>query len=361
MAASFTVQGRWIGDDAPCFIVAEGGLNHNGDVNIALKLAAEAKRFGADAIKFQKRTIRKILTREAYDRPYVNENSYGVTYGEHREKLELSKGDWDRLFEYCRSIRLLCFASPWDEDSVDFLMSFDLPLFKVASADLTNLPLLRYIASKGCPVLLSTGMSTIDEVDVAVSTVQEINPDLGIMHCVSAYPFEAELANLRVIQTLAARYPDAVVGYSGHEKSGLVVSLAAVTLGAKIIERHFTLDHTMRGPDHAASLEVGGFSQLVESIRKVESALGDGVKRIHPFELPVRQKLAKSVTAACHIPRGTVLARDMLIMKSPGTGLSGWNMDRLSGRVAQLTLNEDEQLPPEALEWPLAAKESRLA
>jgi N-acetylneuraminate synthase/sialic acid synthase len=353
MPGSFTVLGRRIGEDAPCFIVAEGGLNHNGDINIALKLAAEAKRIGADAIKFQKRTISKILTREAFDKPYINENSFGATYGKHREKLELSKDDWARLFEYCRSINLLCFASPWDQESVDFLMDFNMPLLKVASADLTNLPLLGYIASKRRPVILSTGMSTMEEVDVAVNTVGKISPDLGIMHCVSTYPFEAEIANLRVIQTLAARYPNVVVGYSGHEKSGLVVSLAAVALGAKIIERHFTLDRTMRGPDHAASLEVGGFSQLVEDIRKVEASLGDGIKRIHPSELSVRQKLSKSVTASCHIPHGTVLKRDMLVMKSPGTGLPGSYLELLLGRIAQQTINEDEQLPSEALKWPL--------
>jgi sialic acid synthase len=355
MAASFTVHGRRIGEDAPCFIVAEGGLNHNGDINIALKLAYEAKCIGADAIKFQKRNIRKILTREAFNRPYVNENSYGATYGEHREKLELSKEDWRKLFNYCRSIDLACFASPWDEDSVDFLMDFDLPLFKVGSADLTNLPLLRYIASKNRPVILSTGMSTIEEVDVAVGAVKEINPDVGILHCISAYPFDAEIANLRMIPTLAARYPDVVVGYSGHEKSGLVVSLAAVTLGAKIIERHFTLDRTMKGPDHAASLEVGGFSQLVEDIRKVESSLGDGIKRIHALELPIRQKLAKSVTAGRRIVEGSVLTREMLIMKSPGAGLSGWHLEKILGRIAQKTLEEDEQVPREALEWPLKA------
>lgn len=346
------IGNRIIGGDAPCFVVAEAGINHNGDIDLALKLIEEAKKAGADAIKFQKRTVRKIMTKQMFEKPYHGSNSYGQTYGEHRLRLELSESDWRRIFEHSRAAGILCFASAWDKDSVDFLEEFDIPVFKIASADLTNIPLLRYIASKQKPVILSTGMSTMEEINEAVHKILKINPQLIVMHCVSAYPFDAHLANLQMIKVLRRRYPDLVIGYSGHEKSGIVVSLGAVALGAKVIERHFTLDRHMKGSDHVASLEPHGLAELIADIRKIESALGDGMKRIYPEELPIRQKLGKSVTAARPIKKGDVITREMVTMKSPGTGLTGNYVDQLIGRVAEADITEDEQLPVEALQWP---------
>lgn len=347
------IRDRVIGGNAPCFVVAEAGINHNGDVNIALKLIDEAKKVGADSIKFQKRTVRKILTKQAFEKPYLGPNSYGQTYGEHRLRLELSESDWRRIFEHSRAAGILCFASAWDEDSVDFLEEFDVPMFKIGSPDLTNIPLLRYVASKHKPVILSTGMSTTEEIDEAVHEILEINPQLIVMHCVSAYPFDADLANLRMIEVLRMRYPDLVIGYSGHEKSGIVVSLGAVALGAKVIERHFTLDRHMKGSDHVASLEPHGLAELIEDIRKIEPALGDGMKQVYPEELPIREKLGKSVTAARPIKKGNVITHEMLTMKSPGTGLTGKYIDQLIGRVAGVDIAEDGQFPIEALEWPM--------
>lgn len=346
------IGNRTIGGDAPCFIIAEGGINHNGDIRLALRLMDEAKKAGADAIKFQKRTVGDILTRQAFDAPYVGPNSYGRTYGEHRLKLELSATEWKRLIEHGRRIGILCFASAWDERSVDFLEKLGVPAYKVASADITNTPLLRYIAARQKPVFLSTGMSTMKEIDAAVKTVLRINPRLVLMHAVSAYPLDPPLANLRMIVTLRKRYPGVLIGYSGHEKSGLVISLGACLLGARVIERHFTLDRTMRGSDHTASLEPGGLSQLVEDIRKLEEAAGDGRKRIIAEERPIRAKLAKSITAAKPIRKGDVLRRSMLCMKSPGTGLPGSCMERLIGRVAKRDVPDDGQLPRESLKWP---------
>jgi sialic acid synthase SpsE len=346
---------RTIGGEQPCFIIAEAGINHNGDVAIARRLIDEAKKAGADAVKFQKRTIDKILTRHALDQPYVSPNALGATYGEHREALELGRKEWQEIARHSDEAGILWFASPWDEDSVDFLDDLRVPLYKTASADLTNLPLLRYVAGKGKPVIMSTGMSTMDEIDDAVATVLEINPQLMVLHCVSAYPFDPELANLSMIRVLMERYPEVVVGYSGHEKSGLVISLAAVAMGAKVIERHFTLDRHMQGSDHLASLEPGGLSELVENIRKLDAAVGDGVKRIHDSEIPVREKLAKSVTAGAAITKGTVIDRADLVMRGPGTGLSGRHIDALAGRVAQRDLAVDDQLPADAVDWPLAA------
>jgi len=344
-----------VGGDAPCFIVAEGGNNHNGDLDVALKLIEQAKAAGADAIKFQKRKVANIFTKVAFDSPYHGPNSYADTYGEHRNALELDDSKWDRIFEHSRTVGITCFASPWDEDSADFLEHHEVPAYKMASADLTNIPLLRHAASKKKPILLSTGMSTLVEIDTAVSEVLRINSQLIVMHCVSAYPFDEHMANLRMISTLKARYPDLIIGYSGHEKSGIVVSLGALALGAKVIERHFTLDRHMKGTDHIASLEPQGLQQLIGDIRKMESALGDGVKRIYDEELPIRRKLGKSVTAKRDMSKGTVLTKDELTMKSPGTGLPGYELDHFVGRVAQADIAKDYQFSVDELDWPKKA------
>lgn len=357
MPTEIRILDRTIGQGHPSYIVAEIGNNHNGDVALALRLIREAKAAGADAVKFQKRTIDRIFTRSALEAPYGGPHAYGPTYGEHRRNVELPDDAWEAIFAEARSVGIHCFASAWDEEAADFFDAFDMPLYKIPSADLTNLPLLRHVAAKDKPVILSSGMSTLDEVDDAVATVRELNENLMLLHCVSAYPFDAEMANLRMIGVLAERYPDVVIGYSGHEKSGVAVSLGAIAVGAHVLERHFTLDHTSKGTDHAASLEPSGLRQLVEMGHKLELSLGDGIKTFLPEEEAQRRKLGKSVTAAFPIARGDVIRREMLIMKSPGDGLSGRMLERLLGRVAAVDLDVDDQLPPEAVDWPIAARE----
>lgn len=349
-----TIGDRVIGDQAPCFIIAEIGVNHNGDVAIARRLIEAAAKAGADAVKSQKRSIGDMLIREQLERPYSGDNSYGATYGEHRAALELPDSAWPELRDLSSSLGMEFFASPWDQPSADFLEDLGVPAYKIASADLTNTPLLRHVAMKGKPVILSTGMSDLDEMDTAVAAITEINPQLVVLHCVSTYPFDDDLANLRMIPTLKARYPQTVIGYSGHEKSGHVVSLAAAVLGATVIERHFTLDRTMRGPDHAASLEPHGFAFVVENVRKVEAAMGTGVKTVLESEMVARARLGKSVVARCEIPAGTVITAEMLTSKSPGTGIKPSSTESLCGRVAMTTVPEDTLLPTEALTWPWA-------
>jgi len=342
---------RWIGPGEPCYIIAEIGLNHNGDVRIAKRLIDEAVKAGADAVKFQKRTVEKLLIREWLEKPYGGPNSFGATYGEHRQNLELSDRDWHTIARYSGKKKIDFFASPWDQDSADFLAKLPMVAMKIASADVTNLPLVEHIAGLGFPVIMSTGMSTLREIDEAVRAVTRHTEDLILLHCVSAYPFDNENANLRVIQTLQKKYPYPV-GYSGHEKSGIVVSLAAVALGACVIERHFTLDHTMKGPDHAASLEPEGLTRLVESIKKLESALGDGKKKgVLDIETSSREKLAKSIVSAREIRKGTRIAREDLTVKSPGTGLPPKEIPRLIGRTAKKTIPADVIIRPESLDW----------
>jgi sialic acid synthase SpsE len=341
---------RLVGEGEPCYVVAEIGLNHNGEFEIAKKLIDEAIKAGADAVKFQKRNIDKLLIRECIDRPYSGPNSFGFTYGEHRKNLELSNDDWYVLADYSKKLGIDFFASAWDIDSADFLEKLGVPAYKIASADVTSLPLIEHIAKKKKPVILSTGMSTLKEIDEAVETITKHTDKLIILHCISAYPFDDQYANLNVINALRKRY-NFPIGYSGHEKSGHVITLAAVALGACFVERHFTLDHTMRGPDHAASLEPHGFSDLLVYIRKVEKSLGSAKKEILDIEVPIREKLAKSIVANKTIKNGQIIKKDDLTTKSPGTGLRAKYIKRLIGKKAKQDIPEDTIVPKEALKW----------
>ena len=242
-----------VGDGHPAFIVAEIGINHQGDVNIARDLIQKAKECGADAVKFQKRSLTRILTKAGLDMAYDNRNSFGKTYGEHKKALELSEADYRELNIFCQKLDIIFCASGWDEESIDFLDEIGIPFFKMASADLTNFPLLIHTAKKNKPMILSTGMADMKMVQAAYSQVNPINNQIAILQCTSTYPSAFSEVHLNVLQTYMKEFPDTVIGYSGHEQ-GIAIPPAAVALGAKIIERHFTLDRTMKGGDHAASL-----------------------------------------------------------------------------------------------------------
>lgn len=340
---------RLVGEGQPCFIVAEAGVNHNGQIELAKRLVGVAIRAGADAVKFQKRSIPAILIREALDMPYVKPNSLGATYGEHRERLELSEEAYWELVELCRKEGITFLASAWDKRSADFVEELGVPAFKIASADLTNLPLVEHIARKRKPIIMSTGMSEMEEVADAVNTVLRVHDQLILLQCTSAYPSEYVDLNLRAIETLRREF-GCLVGYSGHER-GLATTEAVVALGACVVERHFTLDRTLPGPDHAASLEPRGLELLVRDIRHVEAALGSPQKRLLPSEIPVRQRLAKSVVAARDIPAGRRITGDDLTVKGPGTGISPRHLGKLIGVVARRDVPADTLIPPEALGW----------
>lgn len=339
-----------VGSGFPTYIIAEIGINHQGDVTIAKKLIDEAAAAGANAVKFQKRSIRRILTQEGLDMPYENRNSFGKTYGEHKRALELSESDYQELFAYAEKLGVDFIASGWDEESIDFLDQLGVPFYKMASADLTNIPLLVHTAKKGKPMILSTGMADMDMVQTAVNAVEPHGVPLAILQCTSTYPSVFEEINLGVINTFREVFPKAVIGYSGHEL-GIAITEAAVALGAKIVERHFTLDRTMKGGDHAASLEPGGFSKLVRDIRHIESALGGSDKRVQESEAPVFKKLAKSVVSAVAISAGTELTRDMLTTKGPGSGISPAKLDELIGKTVTKDIMADVVMMPEDIIW----------
>jgi len=282
------IANRLVGPGQPCFIVAEIGINHNGSVEIAKKLIDLAVESGCDAVKFQKRTVEVVYTPEELAKP--RENPFGPTNGDLKRGLEFGKEQYDEIDRYCREKGILWFASPWDEGSVDFLEQYDLPCYKIASASLTDNGLLRHIRSKGRPVILSTGMSTMEQIRHAVEFLGE--KDLIILHCVSTYPSETEEINLSVISTLSNEFPNIPIGYSGHE-IGVAMSLAAAVMGACVVERHITLEQAMWGSDQSASLAPKGIRMLARDIRRFEVAKGDGIKRVVETEIPIMKKLRR--------------------------------------------------------------------
>ena len=288
MAKELKIGKHIIGDGYPTYIIAEIGINHNGDIEVAEKMIRAAKKAGVDAVKFQKRT--PLLCVPPEERNKMRETPWGcITYLEYREHVEFGKEEYTRIDNLCKSLDIDWFASVWDEESIDFLEQFDPIAYKVPSAALTDTGLVDKLNATGRPIILSTGMSTMEEIRKSVSHF-DIDR-LAITHATSAYPCKPEELNLRMVQTLANEF-DCPVGYSGHE-TGLVPSAVAVGLGAHIIERHFTLDRAMWGTDQSASVEPGGMERLVKYIRVTELALGDGVKKVYDSERPSWNKLRR--------------------------------------------------------------------
>ena len=290
MPEAIQIGNKIVGAGSPVFITAEIGINHNGDLNIAKRLIDVAAMAGCDAVKFQKRTPEKAVPLEYRD--VMRETPWGlVSYLEYRRKVEFGMQEYQEIDRYCKEKGILWFASCWDEQSVDFIEQFSPPVLKVASASLTDMPLLQKMRAAQRPIILSTGMSTIEEIEQAVAYLGEQN--LLLAHSTSTYPCPPAELNLRMIQTLQASF-NCPVGYSGHEV-GLQTTLAAVTLGACFIERHITLDRAMMwGSDQAASVEPWGLMRLVRDIRVIEEALGDGVKRVYESEMSARQRLRRN-------------------------------------------------------------------
>lgn len=284
-----SIGSREIGPGAPAYVIAEIGLNHNGDVDLAKRLVDIAADAGAEAVKFQKRTP-EISTPE-HMRDVPRDTPWGtMSYLEYRHRVEFDREQYVEIGDHATMRGLHWFASPWDVPAAEFLEDLGVVAHKVASASVTDHELLRFLASTGTPIILSTGMSTLEQIDAAVEILGR--DDLVILHATSTYPLPPEEANLRMIPVLRERYPGVPIGYSGHER-GLQISLAAVTLGAVAVERHITLDRAMWGSDHAASLEPTGLEHLVRDIRVIEQALGDGVKRVMPGELAPQAKLRR--------------------------------------------------------------------
>ena len=287
MGQTIQIGDRFVGEGQPCFIIAEIGINHNGDLDVVRKLITGAETAGCNAVKFQKRTIEVVYTPEDLARP--RENPFGSTNGDLKHGLEFGPEQYQIIDAYCKAHNILWFASAWDEGSVDFLEKFNPPCYKIASASLTDDNLLKHHRQYNRPIIASTGMSTLEEIDHAVDVLGTDN--LILMHCTSTYPAKPEELNLRAIQALKERY-SVPVGYSGHE-TGLATTAAAVAIGACAIERHITLDRNLWGSDQSASIEMSELLQLVQDVRAIETAQGDGVKKVYDSELPIREKLRR--------------------------------------------------------------------
>lgn len=330
--ATISLGDRIVGGGAPCIVVAEAGVNHNGDLATAKALVDAAHEAGADAVKFQTWVTEKLVTPDAGIAAYQSRHGgQGKSQFDLLKPLELSFDAFRDLKGYADRCGILFLSTPDEEDSADFLDTLGLPLFKIGSAEVTNLPFLDYVARKGKPVILSTGMSTLSEVGAAVQAVRNTgNRAMALLHCVSDYPAEPEACNLRAMETLRTAF-NCPVGFSDHTL-GLEVATAAVAMGACVIEKHFTLDKRLSGPDHAASLDPDELRHMVEAVRIVESALGDGTKRPSPSEAVTRRVVQKVIVAARAMQRGSVLEEPDMLMRRAGEGLGVEHRAGLVGR-----------------------------
>lgn len=342
------IAGTVVGDDTDGYVIAEIGHNHQGDVDKAMELFRKAKECGVNAVKLQKRDNRTLYTRAVYEMPYEHENSFGRTYGEHREALEFGRAEYAELMAFAAQIGVMMFATCFDFASADLLADLDAPAYKIASGDLLNTPLLRHVAQIGRPIIVSTGGGSMQDVQRAYDTVMEINPHLCLMQCTASYPAEPEDMNLRVIPAFRERFPETVIGLSDHQ-NGIAMAVAGYVLGARVIEKHVTLNRAWKGTDHAFSLEPVGLRKLVRDLRRARAALGDGIKRPLPCEEKALFKMAKKLVAARDLPEGHVLRREDVAIKSPNDGLPPYELERVLGRMTRRPMRADDNLTFDAL------------
>lgn len=347
-ADAIEVGGIRIGPDYPCFVIAELGLNHNGDIDMARQLIDVAVEAGASAVKFQRRTISQLAIGSVLDAADDRFPEFGRTYRQIREHLEFGEDEYRGLQRYCRERGILFLCTPFDIEAVNFLERLEVPAYKVASHSVTNLSLLEHLAAIGKPVIMSTGMCTWDELDEAVDIFRGRDTSLALMHCVSAYPQPVEESNLALIAKLRERY-GVPVGYSGHEL-GSLPTLASVAMGAVIVERHVTLDTALVGFDHALSLEPQKLRAMVQEIRTIERAIGSGEKGVSDSENLTRRKYHVSLVTRTAINPGETVTASMLTLKNPGTGLPARSLRDVVGRRARALIPADTILQLDMLE-----------
>ena len=344
---NLSIDGRPISDEATTYFIAEAGINHNGSLQIAKELVDIAADAGADAVKFQKRKLKKTYREEIVDNPSIGEMGLEYTVSNLKD-VALSDGEFEELAAYAAAADIQFLCSPWDEDSVDFLEELGIPAYKIGSPDMTNFVLLERIIETDKPILVSTGMSEEEEIDRTVEFLREHDATFALLHCRSTYPAPFKNLNLAFIQELKERY-DVPVGYSGHER-GIAVSEAASAIGASIIERHFTLSRDMEGPDHAASLSPNGLRKSVRDIRAIEDSIGTPHRHLTRGEYTNRMSLGKSLVATESITGGEEITREMLTAKSPAKGISPQELYNVVGTPASHKISRDEMLKWEDLE-----------
>lgn len=340
--------GHEIGDGCPTFIVGEVGQNHNGSLEMAKNLIDMAARCGIDAVKFQKRDIKWDLTQEAYNQPYDNPNSFGNTYGKHREFLELSEEQHKELKEYTNARGLIYFCTATDIPSIKVMERVGNPIYKVASRDLANIPLLKEIARTKKPVILSTGMSDLVDIREAINVFAEYDSPIILMQCISQYPADLDKVNLAAIKTLRKEFKR-LIGYSDHSV-GIIAPISASILGACIVEKHITLSRALKGTDHAGAIEEEGLRRIVKYIREAEIAQGSGLKQFEEVVQNAKKKLSRSLCSKIFIKKGSMLTEEMLVLKSPGEGISWKDRSLIIGKTASKDILENTTLKMEDFE-----------
>ena len=343
------ISGREVGPGQPCLIIAEGGVNHNGDAALARRLVDAAATSGADAVKFQTFNAERLATASAPKARYqLHTTGSSESQLDMLRRLELARDAYPGLMDRCRRQGLLFLSTPFDEESADFLHELGMACFKIPSGELTNLGLLAHVAGFGKPMIISTGMATLDEVSLAVDTARGAgSSEVILLHCVSSYPAPPREVNLRAMQTLASTF-GVPVGFSDHTQ-GIEAALAAAALGACVIEKHLTLDRSLPGPDHRASLLPEELAAMVQGIRTVEAVLGDGAKKPAASEHDTARVVRKSLVAARDIPKGSTLTDDLVVVKRPGTGLPPGMLRQVIGRTATQDIPGDTVLTQEML------------
>lgn len=348
MDRKLEIQGRTISDATLPFVIAEIGHNHQGNLGKCKEMFTVAKECGVDAVKLQKRDNKTLYTKALYNQPYDNENSFGATYGEHREALEFGQKEYLELKHHADKLGLIFFATAFDFVSVDFLAKIQMPAFKVASGDITNIPLLKYIAQMRKPMFISTGGATLDDVWRAYSAILPINQQLCLMQCTASYPTEANEINLNVLKTYRNEFP-CVIGLSDHF-NGIAMAPIAYVLGARVIEKHFTLNHAAKGTDHAFSLEPIGMKKMVRDLHRTREALGNGIKQRYDSETKPLFKMGKKLVAARDLGSGIILNSYDITIKSPHDGLPPYELDNIVGKKLRRYIETDESIRLEDLE-----------
>ncbi len=343
------INGKTYSDETLPYVIAEIGHNHQGNIETALEMIKVAAESGASAVKFQKRNNKKLFTANGYNAPYLSENSFGSTYGEHRDALEFSKKEYELCIAEANKYNVDFFATAFDFDSTDFLLDLDVPAFKVASGDLKSAQLIEYIARTGKPMIISTGGGEMEHIRNAISIASKHNSNVAILQCTAGYPPAYEELNLRVIETLRKEFSNVTVGYSGHD-SGIAMAVVAYVLGARVIEKHFTLNRTMKGTDHAFSLEPLGFSKMIRDIKRTSLALGSGVKQVYESERAPLTKMGKSLYFSRDLEKGAKIDLSDLSFKSPALGIAPCDAEKVLGKVLKVGVKEDDLVTYELLD-----------
>mgnify|MGYP001238690979 CR=1 FL=1 len=339
--SSIKLGNHLIDDDSLPFFIAEVGSNHQGSTELCKELILGAKEAGASAVKLQKRENKTFYSKDLYNEPYNNPNSFAPTYGEHRDYLDLTLEQWKDLIEFSKENEIILFSTAFDIASAEFLENLNMPIYKIPSGGLKNIPLIKHVASFGKPVIVSTGGGTIEDVDRVINETKSFQENIVLLQCTAGYPVAWEDLNLKVIETYRERFQNNVIGLSSHD-NGIAMTLVAYLLGARVIEKHFTLNRANKGTDNSFSLEPQGFRKMIRDIERAKISLGDGVKRNYESEKEPLRKMATSIRASKDLPKDHKIKEEDLVFRAPDDGLAPYEINNLIGKKLKNSLSVDQ-------------------